>query len=342
MLLPTRIASTAPAAITLIGTVAVTGCIVFSITMNAKFGVTLGATRLDSALLAAVSAGLDIVKVALPIGFAAALFARRWARACLALVLWLGLTGWSLCAATGFASLSRDVATTTVASQLEDAAAYRHDLARLEKQLAGIRARPAGIVRIELSTTRSRRARRRLRRELAASMVARDLSRQIAVKRQQLRASRPARSHVDPQVETVSRLIGVDAATTKATLAGGLAVMLEIVSSFGILALLDGTSLRQPQRRPQRPQEPRRGQPVSTKRKPRLGDMATPGAAQESQEAVLDELKRRGGSYSGSIRNLSRLMDLDRMTLHRRLQDLAAAGLVALTCSPRGSIIALA
>ena len=342
MSFPTRTAPAVPAAITLIGTVAVTGCILISLILNARFGLSLGATRLDSALLAAVSAALDVVKITLPLALAAALLARRWVRASLALILWLGLTVWSLCAATGFASLSRDIATTTVASQLEDATAYRQVLTRLEKQLAGIRARPASIVRTELSTTRSRRARRRLRRELAASMVARDLSRQIAIKRQQLRAVRPARAAADPQLQAVSRLIGVDSATVKAGLSAALAVMLEAVSSFGLLVLLGGGTLRQHQKRPQRPQEPRRGQPVSTKRKPRLGDMATPVAAQESKEVVLDELKRRGGSYSGSIRNLSRLLGLDRTTLSRRLQDLAAAGTVALTCSPRGSIIALA
>ena len=342
MSLPTRTASAVPAAITLIGTVAVTGCILISLILNARFGLTLGATRLDSALLAAVSAALDVVKITLPLALTAALLARRWMRASLALVLWLGLSVWSLCAATGFASLSRDVATTTVASQLEDAASYRQDLARLEQQLEGIKARPAGIVRTELSITRSRRARRRLRRELVAAMVAQDLSRQIAVKRQQLRAARPARSVADPQLETVSRLIGVDSATVKAGLSAALAMMLEAVSSFGLLVLLGGGTLRQHQEQPQRPQEPRCGQPVSTKRKPRLGAMATHTASDEPQKAVVEELKRRGGSYSGSIRGLSQLLGLDRTTLSRRLRDLASSGMVALSSSPRGSTIALA
>ena len=154
MSLPSRTASAVPAVVTLIGTIAVTGCVLFSITLNAKFGVTLGATHLDSALLAAVSATLDVVKVALPLAFVAALLSRRWGRASLALGLWCGLTAWSLCAATGFASLSRDIATTAVAAQLEDTTAHRQDLARLEKQLAGIKARPAGIVRAALSATR--------------------------------------------------------------------------------------------------------------------------------------------------------------------------------------------
>ena len=342
MSLPTRTASAVPAAITLIGTIAVTGCILISLILNARFGITLGATRLDSALLAALSATFDVVKIALPLALAAALIARRWARASLALVLWVGLTGWSLCASAGFASLSRDVATTTVASQLEDAAAYRHDLARLEQQLEGIKARPAGIVRTELSVTRSRRARSRLRRELVAAMVAQDLSRQIAVKRQRLRAARPARSVADPQLETVSRLIGVDHATAKAGLSAFLAFALEAVSSFGLLAILGGGTLRQSQRRPHRPQEPHRGQSVSSKRKPRLGAMATHTASNEPQKAVVEELKRRGGHYEGSIRALGRLLGFDKSTLHKRLRELAAAGVLAMTCGPRGSTIALA
>ena len=174
-------------------------------------------------------------------------------------------------------------------------------------------------------------------------MVARDLGRQIAAKRQQLRAARPTRSVADPQLETVSHLLGFEPVTVKAGLSAALAVMLEAVSSFGLLALMGCANSGQPQKRPQRPQEPRRDRPVSySQRKARLGPLATPVAAQESQEAVLDELKRRGGSYSGSIRDLSQLLGLDRTTLSRRLQDLAASGLVAFTCSPRGSHIVLA
>jgi hypothetical protein len=270
MSFPTRTASAVPAAVTIAGSIAVTGCILVSIILNAKFGRTLGATSFDSALLAAVSAGLDVVKVALPLALAAALLTRRWVRASLAAMLWVGLTSWSLCASTGFASLGRDIAATAVASQLEDVAAYRRDLARLERQLANIKARPSGIVRADLSTTRSRRARRRLRRELAASMAARDLSRQIVAKRQQLRVARPARSHVDPQVETVSRLLGFEPATVKAALSAALAIMLELVGSFGLVALI-GTPAKHPLERPQRPLESNRGKPSPTKRKARLG-----------------------------------------------------------------------
>jgi hypothetical protein len=172
-------------------------------------------------------------------------------------------------------------------------------------------------------------------------MAANNLSRQIVAKRQQLRVARPARTHVDPQVETVSRLLGFEPATVKAALSAALAIMLELVSSFGLVALI-GTPAKHPLERPQRPLESHREKPTSTKRKTRLGPLATQVAAQESQKVVVDELKRRGGSYSGSIRNLSRLLGLDRTTLHRRLQGLAAAGIVALSCSPRGSSIALA
>ena len=172
-------------------------------------------------------------------------------------------------------------------------------------------------------------------------MTANNLSRQIVAKRQQLKVARPARTHVDPQVETVSRLIGVEPATVKAGLSAALAIILELVGSFGLVALM-GTPVKHLLERPEKPQESHREKPTSTKRKTRLGPLATLAVAQESQEAVIDELKRRGGSYSGSIRGLSRLLGLDRTTLHRRLQDLAAAGILAMACSPRGSILTLA
>ena len=98
--------------------------------MNARFGWSLGASEIESYLLAAFGASLDVAKV-----FALAFAAHAWDRgrkikALACLLVWSTTVVYSGAAALGFAALTRD---TVIASRSADADEYQVNMSEIKR-----------------------------------------------------------------------------------------------------------------------------------------------------------------------------------------------------------------
>jgi hypothetical protein len=123
-----------------------------SVTANARFGWTLGASPLDKAAYVATSVAIDAFKVGLPLLAMPLWVNRHRTLAVCAITLWVGCTTWSANAALGFLASTRGE---VVAQRIADAKArtgWETTVERAEQEVARLaHHRPAAVVRADLN-----------------------------------------------------------------------------------------------------------------------------------------------------------------------------------------------
>ena len=223
---------------------------------NLKFGMSLGADRVDQMALGGASVAVDVLKAALPLLVLNLWSGRYRILAVVSAVLWIGCLSWSACSAIGFAVDSRsqvnaDRTMQSVASQGSIAT-----IGRAERQLTAIGTiRPVDVVKANLAATNVPApvwARTKectaitlpesyaacaavvsLRRELAVAEVAERLEQSVAAGHAELRADKAGQAEIDPQVTALARLAGVDKSSIRTGLALLLAAVVEAGSALG-------------------------------------------------------------------------------------------------------------
>ena len=201
--------------------------------MNLKFGMSLGADRVDQMALGGASVAVDALKAALLL-----LVLNLWRRrhrglAIAGAVLWIGCLSWSACSAIGFAVDSRSQVNADRAMQSAASQGSMATIGRAESQLTAIgTTRPVAVVKADLAAANvpaSVWARTKectaitlpesyaacaavvsLRRELAVAEVAERLEQSLAAGHAELRADKTGQAEIDPQATALARLAGVD------------------------------------------------------------------------------------------------------------------------------------
>ncbi len=119
---------------------------------NLKFGMSLGADRVDQMALGGASVAVDVLKAALPL-----LVLNLWRRchrglAIAGAVLWLGCLSWSACSAMGFAVDSRSQVNADRTMQSAASQGSMATIGRAESQLTAIgTTRPVAVVKADLA-----------------------------------------------------------------------------------------------------------------------------------------------------------------------------------------------
>ncbi len=200
---------------------------------NLKFGMSLGADRVDQMALGGASVAVDVLKAALPLLVLNLWSGRYRILAVVSAVLWIGCLSWSGCSAIGFAVDSRSQVNADRTMQRVASQGSIATIGRAERQLTAIGTiRPVDVVKANLAATNVPApvwARTKectaitlpesyaacaavvsLRRELAVAEVAERLEQSVAAGHAELRADKAGQAEIDPQVTALARLAGVD------------------------------------------------------------------------------------------------------------------------------------
>ena len=257
-----------------LGVLSVLACIGGSMTMNYLYGASLGRTELESSVWGGLSIAFDALKAGAPLYLVWAWRKHEWARVVAGLIIVPGVTVYGLFSAIGFASESKAAVVggrETVRAgyvdaerELQERTAKRATLksnrvaSEIEAAIAVVLVRPVRVGERTRGTVgtlskncardyaRTREACAEvavLRQELAASVEAgrietriAELRRQVAILRERGGASDP-----NPQATLLSRLtLGrVSPADVEGFKSVYLAVLAEVVSTFGLLFVMD-------------------------------------------------------------------------------------------------------
>ena len=119
---------------------------------NLKFGMSLGADRVDQMALGGASVAVDVLKAALPL-LVLNLWRRRYrVLAVVSAVLWIGCLSWSACSAIGFAVDSRSQVNADRTMQSAASQGSMATIGRAERQLTAIgTTRPVAVVKADLA-----------------------------------------------------------------------------------------------------------------------------------------------------------------------------------------------
>ena len=240
-----------------------------SVGANLQYGLSLGTNPIDKITYALASVAADVFKIAAPL-LVLSLWSKRFHILSVAgLTLWLGCVGWSMASAVGFVLSSRGEAIAERAAGVATRHGWEAKVERAETQLATLgNHRPVDVIRAELAAAAVpqhiwRRSRQcvdltleesrkacapvlGLRKELAAAEAAERLEAQLVADRTQLATAAVAGSVADPQASALARLIGVDEATIRTSIALLLAGLIEVGSGLGF-TLVSVATARNPQ-----------------------------------------------------------------------------------------------
>ncbi len=223
---------------------------------NLKFGMSLGADRVDQMALGGASVAVDVLKAALPL-LVLNLWRRRYRGLAIAgAVLWIGCFSWSACSAIGFAVDSRSQVNADRTMQSAASQGSMATIGRAERQLTAIgTTRPVAVVKADLAAANVPApvwARTKectaitlpesyaacaavvsLRRELAVAEVAERLEQSLAAEREGLRTAKAGPGEPDPQATALAHLVGVEESFIRTSLALLLAAVVEAGSALG-------------------------------------------------------------------------------------------------------------
>jgi hypothetical protein len=260
-----------------IGLVCVAGVVAASMTMNFLFGYGFGTTPLTSWVWGGLSVAVDGLKAVLPGMIAEQWAARRWLRTGLGLLMMAVVVGYALTSAMGFAGHSRRAHAADIESAQASFVDAKADLARAEARSAALGPqRPPEAVRADLvplerdplweaskscqerKTSAQRQHCRRVdefTKEAVRASESAGLREQIAKLRAELKSARErgGGEHVaDLQASALAWLVGRDAQGAAVGLTWLAALLVELVSSFGLL-VVDAPMGRQSAKLGQRP-----------------------------------------------------------------------------------------
>jgi hypothetical protein len=262
-----------------LGVLAVLACLAGSMSMNYLYGVSLGRTELESGVWGGLSIAFDALKACAPIYLVGAWRKREWARVVAGLIIVPGVIVYGLLSAVGFASESKgavlggreavraayvDAERELKEQTLKRAALKTYRVAgEIEAAIAAVLARPVSVgerTRGTVGTLSSgcgrddARAREAcaevatLRQELATAVEAGRLETRIAALRRQVGTLRERGAAIDPnpQATLLSRLtLGrVSPADVEGFKSIYVALLVEVVSTFGLLFVIERNELR--------------------------------------------------------------------------------------------------
>jgi len=243
--------------ITLVGGAASIALIALSMTINWKFGMTLGATVDASVIYGIMGVALDGLKLVMPFAVLWAWRRRRVLSILAACLIWSGCTFLSFSSAVGFAAHNRTKNTEVRTVMAASRQALLDDLSRSQAALTKLgTVRPVGILESEIARlqTHPRWSRtsgctdatvtpsilfcdshERLLRELSAGQAAEEISQRIIEIRSELDADagKPLTA-ADPQLSVLARLARVEISHVRDIIVVVLAALLELASSFGL------------------------------------------------------------------------------------------------------------
>jgi hypothetical protein len=226
--------------------------VLVSMAANLTFGLSLAISSFDRIIYGALSLGADLMKVALPL--VALILWRKKHRlfALIASAFWIGVVGFSLAAAIGFAASTRGETVTINQAAIDSREAWKATIERVEKQLdqLGI-PRAAAIIQTEIDAllrtpgaddceiingpvTRDVCPKvDQLRKERAVADRVADLEAELVAARQKLQNAPVAALMSDPQSATLSRLMLFSEAEIRDAIAFLIAAIVEIGSALG-------------------------------------------------------------------------------------------------------------
>jgi hypothetical protein len=252
-----------------VGVIGTIGLVAVSLTMNFRFGQSLGGTQWDGLVYGAASACADGFKVILPFAVAYAWRSSHWLATILGAVLWAIFTAYSMTSSLGHSATNRaDVA----GEKRHDIAIYndvKHAIGvkqRERDQLQGFR--PAAAIQAEIGSKELDRrwqwskqcsmpassdarmfcaAVSRLKAELATALRAAELDRELTALGQKLEQSggRGATGDADAQVALIGDLLGIDEDNVRLALTVMVSLMVELGSGLGLFVIFDERVRRQ-------------------------------------------------------------------------------------------------
>jgi hypothetical protein len=239
--------------------------VLVSMAANLTFGLSLAIGTFDRIIYGALSLGADLMKVALPL--VALILWRKQHRifALIASAFWVGVVGFSLAAAVGFAASTRGETVTVNQAAIDSRKAWKATIERVEKQLdhLGI-PRAAAIIQTEIDAllrtpgaddcevingpvTRDVCPKvDQLRKQRAVADRVADLEAELVAARQKLQNAPVAALMSDPQSATLSRLMLLSEAEIRDAIAFLIAAIVEIGSALGFtfMVLAGRTEIR--------------------------------------------------------------------------------------------------
>lgn len=262
-----------------LGVMAVLACLAGSMVMNFLYGVSLGRTDVESAVWGGLSIAFDALKACAPIYLVGAWRKREWARVAAGLIIVPGVIVYGLLSAVGFASESKGAvlggreavraAYDDAERELKQQTIKRASLktsrtgGEIEAAIAAVLARPVSVGERFRGTVSSLSgacgrddARTReacaevatLRQELAAAVEAERLDNRITQLRGQVGVlrERGAATDPNPQATLLSRLTWgrVSPADIEGLKSIYVALLVEVVSTFGLLLVIERKELR--------------------------------------------------------------------------------------------------
>ena len=243
----------------MLGVITASVLLAVSVTMNYRFGFSLGMTAADGQIYGAASAAADCYKALVPFFYFAAWRSRMWSQAFAAAVVWVVVVGYSTTSALGHAALNR---LDTSGQRAVATANYKDLLAdsrRAQDQLTWVPAhRPPEIVAAGLNALKAQRfwvvtnectevksAREFCQQfhkhsaELASGLEAQKLERRIAVIGTKLaKTTGDVMAEADPQARVLAKMTGIELETLQTALTLLLALLIEIGSGFGMYVAL--------------------------------------------------------------------------------------------------------
>ena len=241
--------------------------VVVSAVMNALFLSSLGRTRIEAGLLAAVSIAADMTKAALPVVLVRAAALRTWGQAAAAAVMLMSVTALSLASGTGFAALTREAASGIRAAHAERVVARRMEIQRIETRMGlSVTKRGSDVLGLEVAAAMLDR---RWQASNGCAAPASPSSRAFCADvlklkgtlaeardrdrlEQELRSARAALdtllaadigSDNDPQATAIATLFGIERTWPRVMVASSVTIILELGSVLLVL-LAAGSALR--------------------------------------------------------------------------------------------------
>ena len=239
------------------GLLAAGGFAFVSIAANLRFGASLASTPFDRIIYGTLSIAADLMKIALPL--MVAMLWRKGERifAVAGAVFWIGAVAFSICAAIGFAALTRGHTVAASQGLIEARKAWEAKIIRNEGRLdlLGVH-RPANIIQAEIDALVRMPGTDgcnvingpitqdicpkvdRLRQELATSQEVARLEANLVADRSALSDMPIVASVADPQSATLSRLTGFGEEALRGTIATMIAFLVELGSALGFSIII--------------------------------------------------------------------------------------------------------
>lgn len=205
-------------------TVVVTLAVLTSVAFNLRYGWNSGDDPLDKSLGMALSLVADGVKCSF---LAYALTQPRFVQRIALRGLWLIASVYSMIAALGAVSLSRDAALSPRQSQSDQRQRAQADYDRADAALKAVHGSPAWAT----TTACTKPA----KKDVAFCKRATALQADLGAATQLL--NRTSTTHADPQAASLSRLTGLKPDDVRAWLPIFIAVVIEVLSAFGFYAI---------------------------------------------------------------------------------------------------------